>query len=231
MKHVPLGIGDRDVPVPSHICLFYNSDDELRDRLGFLAIGLDDPDQVCVLFGTHKRLAQIVAYLVEDTGRDIEAAIAEKRLVLIDGASTGDATLAHVGHTLDEIAAGGTKLIRFLGFIGWDNPEWPDEAELLAFESKVNLAVTKYPAIILCSYQLNALRGRVLFHGGIETHPMTVVGTRIHDNPHYLRPEEYLVRLQDGWAADAPTTMVPLSSLTEEQLDEIVTSALRGAPR
>lgn len=220
-----MGIGDRDVPVPSHICLFYNNDDELRERLAFLTIGLDDPGQVCVLFGTHKRLARIVGYLIEDTGRDIEAAIASRRLVLIEGASTGDATLAHVGNTLEEIAARGTKLIRFLGFIGWDDPAWPDETELLAFESKVNAAVTRYPAIILCSYQLNALRGRVLFHGGIETHPLTVVGARIHENPHYLAPEEYLVRLQ-GWTADEPTA-VPLSSLSEEQLHEIVTSAIR----
>ncbi len=227
MKHVPLGIGDRDVPVPSHICLFYNDDAELRARFGFLTIGLDDPEQVCVLFGTHKRLAQIVAYLIEDSGRDIEAAIASKRLVLIEGAGTGDATLAHVGNTLDEITRNGAKLIRFLGFIAWDDPAWPDEADLLAFEAKVNLAVTKYPAVILCSYGLSALRGPVLIHGGIETHPMTVLGTRIHDNPQYLPPEEYLVRLQEGWKAGSRPGAVPLSSISEEQLDEIVTSALR----
>ena len=227
MTHVPLGIGERDVPVPSHICLFYNDDAELRERLPFLTIGLDDPDQVCVLFGTHKRLARIITYLIEDTGRDIEAAIAEQRLVLIEGASTGDATLAHVGNTLERIAAGGAKLIRFLGFIAWDDPAWPDEADLLAFEAKVNLAVTKYPAIILCSYQLSALRGPVLIHGGIETHPMTVLGTRIHENPHYVPPSEYLVRLQEGWKTSPRPSAVPLSSLSEEQLDEIVTSALQ----
>ena len=54
-SRVPLGFADLKVDVPSHICLFYSNDDELRERLGFLARTLDDPTQVAVLFGKQER--------------------------------------------------------------------------------------------------------------------------------------------------------------------------------
>lgn len=227
-SRAPLGIGDREVPVPSHICLFYDDDAELRERLPFLTLGLRDPAEVCVLFGKHQRLAEIVGYLLEDSGEDIEGAIAAKRLVLIEGASTGEATLAHIGNTLDEIVAGGARLIRFLGFIAWGDPSWPPEEDLLAFEAKVNLAVLKYPAVIVCSYKLGVLPGPVLIHSGIETHPITVLGGRVCDNPQYVHPDEYLVRLaQLGRTGSRDAAAVQLSSLTDEELDEIVRGALR----
>lgn len=223
---VPLGIGDRDVPVPSHICLFYDDDAELRERLSFLMLGLDDPTQACVLFGNHRRLSEIVGYLIEDGVADIERAITERRLVLIEAASTGDATLAHIGHTLDDLVAGGAQVIRFLGFIAWGDPAWPGEQELMAFEAKVNDAVLSYPAVIVCSYKLGALPGPVLIHSGLETHPITVIRGKLHDNPHFISPSDYLVRLSASPPASERAAAVPLSSLSDSELDELVRRAI-----
>lgn len=222
----PLGIGGRDVPVPSHICLFYDDEAELRERLAFLVLGLDDPTQACVLFGHHDRLSEILGYLIEDAPSDIERAITERRLVLLEALSTGDATLAHIGHTLDDLVAAGAKLIRFLGFIAWGDPAWPDDRDLMAFEAKVNRAVLAYPAVIVCSYKLSALPGPLLVHSGIETHPLTVLRGKLHDNPHYIAPDEYLVRLAAESGSEAPTG-VPLSSLSDGALDELVRRATR----
>ena len=223
----PLGLGDRDVPVPSHICLFYRDDEELRDRLRFLTLGLEDPRQACVIFGKFDRLSVVLGYLAEDSGRDIEADIGAERLVLIDGLSTGDATLAQIGMTLDRLVANGVTLIRFLGFIAWGDASWPPEDDLLAFEAKVNMAVAQYPVIIMCSYKMDALSGPILIRGGIETHPLTLLGDRICENPHFVPPNEYLLRVRQPRAAgDTVTTGVRLSWWTGEELDAIVRSAL-----
>ena len=223
----PLGLGERDVPVPSHICLFYRDDEELRDRLRFLTLGLDDPRQACVIFGKFDRLSVVLGYLAEDSGHDIEAAIASGRLVLIDGLSTGDATLAQIGMTLDRLVASGVTLIRFLGFIAWGEASWPPEDDLLVFEAKVNAAVAQYPAIIMCSYKMDALSGPILIGGGIETHPFTLLGDRICENPHFVPPDEYLLRVRQPRAdGDDLTTGVRLSSLTGKELDAIVRAAL-----
>ena len=228
----PLGLGDRDVPVPSHICLFYRDDEELRDRLRFLTIGLDDPRQACVIFGKFDRLSVVLGYLAEDSGRDVEADIGSDRLVLIDGLSTGEATLAQIGVTLDRLVASGVTLIRFLGFIAWGDAHWPPEDDLLAFEARVNAAVAKYPAIIMCSYKMDALSGPILIRGGIETHPLTLLGDRICENPHFVPPHEYLLRVRQPRAdGDMLTTGVRLSSLTAEELDAIVRSALDRSAR
>lgn len=223
----PLGLGERDVPVPSHICLFYRDDEELRDRMRFLTLGLDDPRQACVIFGKFDRLSVVLGYLAEDSGHDIEAAIASDRLVLIDGLSTGDATLAQIGMTLDRLVANGVTLIRFLGFIAWGDASWPPEDDLLVFEAKVNAAVAQYPAIIMCSYKMDALSGPILIRGGIETHPFTLLGDRICENPHFVPPAEYLLRVRQPRAdGDDLTVGVQLSSLTGKELDAIVRAAL-----
>lgn len=221
----PLGLDDREVPVPSHICLFYENDDELRQRLRFLTLGLEDPAQAAVVFGSFDRLSTVLSYLVEESGRDIEADIASGRLVLLEGLSTGDATLGHIGATLDRLVERGTTLIRFLGLIAWGDEAWPPEDDLLAFEARVNAAVMLYPAIIMCSYKISALSGPILIHGGIETHPLTILGTQVCENPHYIPPDEYLLRLRE---TDRPGAVegVPLSSLTGGQLDDVVRSAL-----
>lgn len=224
----PLGLNGRDVPVPSHICLFYRDDAELRERLRFLTLGLEDPSQASVVFGKFDRLATVLGYLAEDSGRDIEADIASGRLVLIDGLSTGDATLAQIGATLDRLVAEGVTLIRFLGFIAWGDESWPPEDDLLAFEAKVNAAVMNYPAIIMCSYRIDALSGPIIIQGGIETHPLTLLGSRFCENPHYIPPEEYLVRLRDAGSrvATAAPTGIPLAALSAAELDRIAQTAL-----
>lgn len=187
----PLGIEGQDVEVPSHICLFYYDDTELRQRLSFLRLGLDDPSQAVVLFGPRARLEQVLGYIAEDLGRDAADDVRAGRIVLVEGAPDVPGTLGNIAGALDVLVARGVRVVRFLGFIGWGEPDWPGEEELLRFEAQVNDAVTRYPAIVICTYHTNALSGPLLL-GGMETHPLTIIGTTVHDNPHYVPPAEYL---------------------------------------
>ena len=201
MSHsAPLGIGEQQVDVPSHICLFYYDDVELRQRLPFLRIGLETEGEVAVLFGPRARLQQILEYLAEDLGRDTEQDLADGKIVLIDGAPTVDQVMGNIAETFDAIMARGVRLIRFLGFIGWADPDWPAHHDLLAFESQVNQAVSTYPVVTVCTYRLTDIPGPLLIYGGINTHPLTIIGDTVAENPHYVAATP-----ADGFArADVP---------------------------
>ncbi|CAN5274258.1 hypothetical protein BH23CHL9_BH23CHL9_14280 [soil metagenome] len=203
----PLGFSELSVPIPSHTCLFYYDDEELRAKLGFVRIGLETDDQAVVLFGPARRLKQVLGYVAQDLGRNVSDDLATGKIVLlddIDGESNADSLLAGIGGGLDELMARGVTLIRFLGFIGWQDPAWPDHEQLLAFESRVNQAAAQYPSVVLCTYRLTDVPGPLLIYGGIETHPLTIIGQTICENPHYV------VRADQATAADAaPPWMSP----------------------
>lgn len=178
--------------MPSHICLFYYDDTELRERLSFVKVGLDDPSQAVVLFGPRERLDQVFGFMAEAVGRDLADELRAGRIVLVDGAPDVPGTFANIATALDALVARGIVLIRFLGFIGWGEQDWPSDEELLRFESRVNEAVTRYPAIFVCGYRTSELAGPLLVFGGLQTHPLTVIGTTLYDNPHYVSSAEFL---------------------------------------
>lgn len=196
MITAPLGFGDRKVPVPSHLCVFYYDDDELRSRFGFLKSGFDAPDEAVVLFGGPQRLAQIQQYIAKDLKRDVAADVASGKLVLVGGAKDPGELLGGIGAALDGLKKKGTRLTRFMGFIGWGDETWPNMQELLAFEATVNEAVTQFPAIVACTYNVVDLPGAVLMMGGVATHPLTVFGATLCENPHYVSTKDYLAQLE-----------------------------------
>jgi hypothetical protein len=193
-RRADLGFGTLSVDVPSHICLFYSNDDELRERLGFLAHTLDDPEQVGVLFGKQERLEEILGYIGQDFGRDVAADLEAGRIVLVNGTRDPDALLGGIATALDATVARGARLIRFLGFIGWGDMDWPETEDLMVFEAKVTEAVKSYPAVVVCTYNVEQLPGSVLIFAGIETHPLTILGTTLCENPHYVPFAEYIER-------------------------------------
>lgn len=192
MRQTRLGIADLKVDIPSHVCLFYKDDAELRERLDFLALSLDDPEQVAVLFGTNERLAEVLGYIAKDNKREVASDLASGRIVLVHGAPDIETIVAQIIAALDAALARGARLIRFLGFIGWGDMDWPPDEDLMTFEAKVTETVSKYPVIVLCSYNIQKLPGPVLIFAGIKTHPFTIVGTTLATNPHYVPFEEYM---------------------------------------
>jgi nitrate reductase NapAB chaperone NapD len=195
----PLGFGELSVSVPTHLCLFYYDDVELRTKLGFVRIGLETESEAVVLFGRRSRLEQILGYLSAD-GLDVDAIEKSGRLVLVEGAADRQGLLANIAEHLDGLMATGVTLIRFLGFIGWEDPTWPTHDELLTFESMVNVAASTYPAVVMCTYKLTEIPGPLLIYGGIETHPLTIIGDTVCENPHYVPPDRYAAARAAGLA-------------------------------
>ena len=184
-RMVSLGWTDRDIPIGTHMCFYYSDDHGLKETLSFLRVGLDEAQTCCVIFADSSRFESLLGWLSEGYEGSFDPLLESNKLMVIGGAPTTAELVASIGARLDQAMADGYKLIRFLGFIGWGKPGWPDEASLLEFERRVNEVVTAYPAAIICTYGVPHLPGSSLIYGGLQTHPVTMIGDEIRTNPHF----------------------------------------------
>jgi hypothetical protein len=184
--------------VGSHVCLYYGDEATLHKSLAFVRDGLDRPHEFGVIFADESRFQELLAWLQEGYLGDLSALQQSGKLALIGGQPTLTELVSSIGARLDQAVADGHTLIRFLGFIAWGAPGWPDENTLLEFESRVNEVVTAYPAVIVCTYGVPRLSGRQLIKGGLQTHPVTILDGVVAANPHYVPTESYLARLKAG---------------------------------
>ena len=179
------------------MCFYYSNEEVVRQSLAFLRVGLETPEDFCVIFADKSRFESLTAWLQDGYPGDASAEIARGKLALIGGAPTLEGLVSKIGATLDAaIKTRGYRRIRFLGFIGWGLPDWPEEDSLLEFESTVNEVVTAYPAVIICTYGVPKLPGTSLIYGGLRTHSLVAFeGGPFEENPFYLAPDVYLERL------------------------------------
>lgn len=184
---VSLGWSESTVPLHTHACFYYADEPSLRRTLSFVRQGLDEQGTFNVVFADQCRQDELLGWLQDGYGGDVQRALAERRLAVIGGAPTREQLLASIGAELQAAVARGATLIRFLGFIAWGTEGWPDEDELLEFESQVNEAVMAFPAVIICTYGVPGLSGRQLVEGGLGTHPVVFLNDRVlHESPVYL---------------------------------------------
>lgn len=200
---VSLGWNNDTLPLGSHVCFYYLNEEMLRRTLAFLRVGLEPPADFCVLFADKARSDRLLSWLQEDYPGDIQSLIDRGKFAVIGGAPTVAELLTAIGTRLDRAVREGYGLIRFLGFIGWGRPGWPNDRELLEFEAKVNDAVTAYPAVIICTYGVPSLPGTSLIYGGLQTHPIVMLGDATdRRNPYYVPPTKFIERLDPTKAQD-----------------------------
>jgi hypothetical protein len=183
---VTLGWSGERLPVGSHVCAFHADEKRLRQTMTFLQAGFDQPADFGVLFADRRRFDSLLGWLQEGYDGSIESLIDRGKLALIDGAPRVEQLMERIGKRLDRAVRDGYGLIRFLGFIGWNQPGWPDNASLVEFENRVNQVVRAYPAVVICTYDVLRLPGSSLIDGGLRSHPITILGDRVvRQNPFY----------------------------------------------
>jgi hypothetical protein len=196
MNELTLGWSEDTLPIGTHVCYFYSGDETLKRTLAFVRAGLDRPGEVGVIFADRSRFEGLLAWLQEGYEGDVQDHVRSGKLLLIGGAPDLPGLMSGIGGELDRALADGAQALRFLGFIAWGRPGWPDDRTILEFESRVNEVVMAYPAVIVCTYGVPSLTGPRLIHGGIQTHPMVMIGdTVVRSNPLYVDPERFIAEL------------------------------------
>jgi hypothetical protein len=191
---IDLGLRDEKVKLGDHIAYFWENDRQFEEAVGFLLVGIRKGDHA-VVFG-HDDANKKVVDLLRRRGIDTDYLKTSDRLTVITGGPSGDRMLGHIGETFQNAVERGSGCIRLLGNIGWSRAGWPDDLDILAFESKVTGAAKQFPCVVVCMYDVASLSGTIMVHGAYETHPLTFCGNVLRENPFYVGVDEYLERLR-----------------------------------
>ncbi len=189
-----LGIGTAVAYPGDHIAYFWENDREFERGVGFLEAGLRGVD-VCFIFGHEQANLRVLGVLRKD-GFPVDRLLAEKRLLVLVGRPSGDAMLSEIGGAFQSAMAGGPRMLRLLGNIGWGRRNWPADDAILEFEARVTEAARQFPCVIVCMYDVASLSGRIILKGGFESHPLTVQADSLCENPYHVKLDEYLERLR-----------------------------------
>ena len=190
---VALGIRDEFVAVSDHIAYFWETEKEFAEAVAFLEYGLHGNDS-CVIFGHEKANSKVLGIL-QSRGFDTKDLADQGRLIVLSGKPSGSDMLAEIGGAFQKAIDAGAGLVRLLGNIGWGHEGWPTELDILEFESRVTAACRNFPCVVVCMYDVQQLSGRIMVHGAYETHPLTVCGNVLRENPHSVQIDEFLARL------------------------------------
>ena len=192
-RSVPLGIADAYAAPGDHIGYFWEDDEEFDATAGFLAAGVER-DEVCVLLGHDAANARVLAGL-ERRGLPPDDLRRRDRFHTVSGQQPADALLREIDVRIRAAVGDGIPMVRVLGHLGWEQPGWPAEREILSLEARVTDAVRNLPSVVLCAYDMRGLSGRRLLLGGLECHPRTLRRAALRQNEHYVACEPFLERL------------------------------------
>lgn len=192
-RSVPLGIADAYAAPGDHIGYLWEDDRDFDATAGFLAAGLER-DEVCVLLGHDAANARVLAGL-ERRGLPPDDMRRRDRFHTVSGQQSTDALLREIKVRIRAAVGDGVPAVRVLGHLGWEQPGWPAEREILSLEARVTDAVRNLPSVVLCAYDVRRLAGRPLLLGGLECHPLTLRRARLRHNELYVACEPFLERL------------------------------------
>lgn len=189
---VDLGFGDLSASSGDHIGQYYQSEEESRSVVvGFLSKGLSSGEK-CVYLAPDGAHQAIEAQLTE-RGIDTNGAKRSGQLVIDGGRPEPDELKARLTRALDEIPER-FSFLRWVGDMTWSFVQMPNTETLMEWETMCNV-VHSAPVVFLCQYDLRRFVGTVILDA-MQSHPLSIVGTAVHQNPYYRDPEDFLAEIR-----------------------------------
>ena len=187
---IPLGITEDDVVLGSHLIHFWNTEEEFERGIRFLEVGIPDETQYCVLFG-HDEANHRVLEILRRNGHDVDRLLQNGRLVILRRESSASVTLADIEAAFSAAISKGASAIRYLGNLGMGKAPLPGRGadEVIDLESGGTLLALRYPCVIVCMYDVNAVSGSLLLNAGFGTHSHAVSRGVLHENSFFTTEE------------------------------------------
>ena len=189
---ISLGITNDVIALGSHLIYFWQSDDEFAQGVRFLESGLMGQDH-CIVFG-HDEATQRVFRLLQAGGFDTESLTQQRRITLLRREAPAGTTLSDIEDVFQAAVRAGAPAIRYLGNLGFGQAPLPGKGieDVLELEARVTSLAKRFPAVVVCMYDVNTLPGRLILKGGFQTHPVAVCGDHLIDNAYYIPEEDFL---------------------------------------
>ncbi|PLX01646.1 MAG: hypothetical protein C0595_13990 [Marinilabiliales bacterium] len=90
-----------------------------------------------------------------------------------------------------ETQKGGKRNLRAIAEMAWALETMPGVEHLMVYESRLNNFVEGKPLVSICMYNINKFSGKIIMNA-LKTHPYTITGGVITQNPYYQKPEIWL---------------------------------------
>lgn len=184
-----------------HVCMFAESEDEQYRILNpFLREGLAAGEEVLTIVDEHCRDSH--AHRMGAGGVPVDDALASGQLRILasddtygrDGTFAAERMYDLLADVLAQSARGQWGRTRIVGEAGWVLRNMQGSDELMAYEAKVNLLAPRHDCTLLCIYDINQCSGQVIADA-LATHSHVILGGRLHENPHYMQPIDFLQKV------------------------------------
>jgi hypothetical protein len=198
----PVTIAGRKVPNATHICAFFDSENQQYDCLvPYFSEGLEQGEQV-VTIRDAGRCAAHVEELRARMPKSIDESIRTNQLRVVASEGTylktgcfeAERMYAMLESVLEEAESSPYKRVRTCGDMTWALREMPGTDELMEYESRVNELTARHDCTLMCVYDVNKFSGRAVMDV-LATHPMVLMGDQLYENPYYVEPREFLQNL------------------------------------
>ena len=185
-----------------HVCAFFSSPDEEYAVLGpFFQEGFECGEKAVHLlnpsdYARHvERLGALGMSVTAYQGNGQLELLSWYDTYLAGGYFDPDRMLQAIQATISAAREAGFPRVRLMGHMDWALDGKLASDLLAEYETRVNevLERSKQPAI--CVYDLSRMSGQMMMDV-LRTHPLTLIGGVLHENPFYTPPEKFLQELR-----------------------------------
>jgi hypothetical protein len=176
-----------------HVCAFYPGAAERNEILiPYLQEGLDAGDKcICIVSDAAAPDRDLDSVRCHSHHSDQLAVDCSGDTYLKGGNFSSDQMLRYWDSAISQAMEDGYTFARGAGEMTWAVETMPGVENLVTYESELNGFLKKYPAVIVCLYELGKFSGELLVEV-LKTHPKVILGGIVLENPYYLDHAEYL---------------------------------------
>ncbi len=175
IEQIPLGWGNRMVPVHSYVAFYFSTPEALQRSMGFLRTGLDEPGTFVMFLAEEARLEGLLATLQADYPGDLQQLIEKRKLYPASWTPSFDNLSTTMMGRIDDALSEGFLRVRAMGLVDWAEVGWGDQEWLNRCEMAINWAASLYPMVILCTYNIPDLPGGLVQESEHENEPVITV--------------------------------------------------------
>ncbi|MBV9999816.1 MAG: MEDS domain-containing protein [Verrucomicrobia bacterium] len=205
-KGRPICFAGSDLGDKCHVCAFFNSrDDEYRALIPFISEGIERGEKIVHTIDPERREDHLARLHAEG----LDAAHLERtgqfelrtwsNTHLAGGKFDPVRTLSLFEDVVKKAKQEGYPLIRFVTHMEWALMDKPGIDELLEYEAKANAIWMQQSGPVnpvICTYDLTRFSGETVIDV-MRTHPMTVIGGVLQENPFFVPPEDFIHELRE----------------------------------
>jgi MEDS: MEthanogen/methylotroph, DcmR Sensory domain len=185
-----------------HVCAFFDSREEEYSVLApFFKEGLDRGEK-CVHIvdpaGIGEHLQRLQTHGIDTDGccqRGQLDVLSWDDAYLDGGSFDQDRMLGAINAVVSAGREGGYPRMRIMGNMGWTLKGNPGTEQVLEFEARVNDVLTESRQLAVCVYDSSKMSGAMMIDI-LRSHPLTLVGKVLHQNPFYVPPRQLAEELR-----------------------------------